>query len=352
MRTVCHTLTFPSLKLLIPFVLALVGFQAESFVYGQSGDNVVAVVNGRKITQLELDMSIAAKLAPLQEQVYDLRKTALENLIFRIVLEDKAKRRGLSVDDLKKELTAAKVDVPQSDIERSYAENLSAFGNMSPDEAKERLRLDLESQARMRNYREELLKLRASSQIKLALIEPVLPVAKTVENAPFRGSNTPLVTIIEFADFQCPYCKESQATLLKLSQTFRDQLKIVFKHLPLQIHADAFSAAKAAFCAGEQDKFWQYHDALFASDSLVPEVLSRIASQLGLDSEKFKQCLDSVASNAAVLKDMQDAQQLGLNVTPSFIVNGRLHRGTLSYEDFRGIVENALTRVETPLPQP
>jgi protein-disulfide isomerase len=338
------------LKLLIALVLTVVGFQGPPPVYAQSDDNVVAMVNGRKITQLEVDKSVTAKLGSLQQQIYDLRKTALENLILRIVLEDEAKKRSISVDDLKRELSAAKVEVPQSEVEQTYAENLLAFGNMSPDEAKERLRLDLESKARMRNYREKLLKLRESSHVKSTLDEPSLPIGNIIDKAPFRGGNAPLVNIIEFSDFQCPYCKEAQATILKLSLKYGNQVKFVFKHLPLAIHPEAFSASKAAFCAGEQGKFWQYHDALFASDSLALEALTRTASQLGLNSQKFKNCFDSAASNTAVLRDMQDAQQLGIDGTPTFIVNGTLYRGALNFEDFSAIIENKLTLAKTPLP--
>jgi protein-disulfide isomerase len=331
-------------------VLAIVGFQGQAFVYGQSGDNVVAMVNGRKITQLEVDKSVIAKLGPLQQQIYDLRKTALDNLILRFVLEDEAKKRRISIDDLKRELTAVKVEVPQSDIEQSYAENLSAFGNMSPDEARERLRLDFESKARMRNYRETLSKLRESSHVTSTLDEPLLPIGNTFDNAPIRGGHAAAVTIVEFSDFQCPYCKAAQGTLSKILRTYGDRVRFVFKHLPLQIHADAFAAAKAAICAGEQGKFWNYHDALFASDSLVSDALSRMAVALNLDSQKFQDCLGSPATDSAVLKDMQDAQELGINGTPTFIVNGTLYRGALSFEDFSGIIENKLTLSKTPLP--
>jgi hypothetical protein len=142
----------------------------------------VAMVNGRSVTQSEVDRSVIAKPSPLQQQIYDLRKTALENLVLRIVLEDEARKRGITVEALKRELTAAPVEVPQSEIEQSYAENRLPFGTMSPDEVKERLRLDLESKARMRNYRETLSKLRESALVKLSLAEPTVRTESIVEH--------------------------------------------------------------------------------------------------------------------------------------------------------------------------
>jgi protein-disulfide isomerase len=330
-------LTFFGLMVLL--ILAVGVGKTTTVVYAQTGGNVVAVVNGRKITESEVDRSIAAQLIPLQQQIYSLRKIAMENLILRTLLEDEAKKRGLSLEVLKRELTGTKVEVAQGDIEQAYAENRQAFGTMSEDEAKERLRLDLESEARMRNYSLALSKLKQRAHIQLSLAEPELPISNTIEeNTPSAGDKSAAVTIIEFSDFQCPFCKDSQSTLKKVLQTYGNNVRLVFKHLPLEIHPQALPSARAAFCAGEQKHFWQYHDALFASGDLSREIFNKIAATLGLDLQKFKMCFDSESSRLAVLKDMQEARRLGINATPSFIINGTLVRGTLNFDDFNGII--------------
>lgn len=124
-----------------------------SIAYAQTNSQIVAVINGRKITQTEVDNSVASQMLPLQKQIYALRKAALENLVTRAILEEEAKKRNVSVDELKKQLTAIEVEIPIEQVERAYLENASAFAQMSPDEAKERIRLDLQNQARIRNYR-------------------------------------------------------------------------------------------------------------------------------------------------------------------------------------------------------
>jgi protein-disulfide isomerase len=342
-----HTYSaYSSFKLPLSLILLLLALSAAStttVIHAQAGEQVVAVVNGRSITQGEVDKSIPAQLIPLQQQIYALRKATLENLIIRAILADEAKKRGISVEQLKREFTAAKVAVQQSDVDQSYAENRSAFGAMSEDEAKERIRLDLESHARMQNYRAALSRLEQGYRIERRLEEPALPLVDVVEgNSPSLGGKEAAVTIIEFSDFQCPFCKDSQSTLKKVLQTYGNNVRLVFKHLPLEIHSQALSSARASFCAGEQDKFWQYHDALFASDNFSPEAFNKMAADLGLDLPSFKKCFDSELSRASVLNDVQEAKRLGINGTPTFIVNGTLVRGAHSFDDFAGIIARQL----------
>lgn len=309
----------------------------------QNEETVVAKIGGCIITQKEVDESIADQLRPLQEQMYALRKVALENIIARTLLEDEAKKRGISVDELKKQFTAGKVDVPQSQLEKSYSENASLFGSMSPDEAKERVRLDLEGQMRIQLYKDALTRLRTDRNVEVFLAPPKLVVkSEEVADAPSFGDRDAPVTIIEFSDFQCPFCRQSQATIKKILETYNHQVRLVFRHFPLEMHSDAFSSAQAAVCANQQGLFWKYHDALFSSNDLSDKGLNRIAQTVGLDSSKFDQCMTSDKSREVVTKDVKDAQRLGINSTPTFIVNGNLIRGAISFSEFSAVVDREL----------
>ena len=311
-------------------------------VHAQAQETVVAKVNGTNITQKEVDNSLISQLLPLEQQIYALRRAALENLILRAILEDEAKKRGVSVEGLRKQLTAGKVEVLQSQVEEVYSENATVFASMSPDEAKERLRLDLESQARMRNYREAVLRLKEKADMELLLEEPKLRSVNGQSSAPSMGSKEAAITITEFSDFQCPYCREAQSAIKQILTNYGNNVRLIFRHLPLDIHAEAFASAQAAFCAGEQGFFWQYHDALFASEVLSPEARNRMASDLGLSTRRFSACLISEASRAAVQKDLQEARRLGINSTPTFVINGKLVRGALSFENFKAVIEREL----------
>jgi len=311
-------------------------------VRAQTSDAVVAQVNGTSITLKEVDNSVTSQLFPLKQQIYAIRKAALESLVLRAILEHEAKGQGVSVEELRRKMTAGKVEVLASQVEDLYAMNASVFAAMSPDEAKERLRLDLESQARMRTYREAIASMKLRSNTRLLLEEPTLPSVDSGAMAPSIGSKEAPVNIVEFSDFQCRYCRESQGPIKRILENYRSDVRVVFKHFPLDIHAESFAAAQAAFCAGEQGLFWQYHNALFGSETLSSEAFNKVASDLGLNLPKFKACILSESSRAAVRKDIQEARQLGINSTPTFIINGKLVRGAIGFEEFKTIIEREL----------
>ena len=118
----------------------------------------------------------------------------------------------------------------------------------------------------------------------------------------------------------------------------------MFKHLPLEGHRNSLPAARAAYCAAEQDRFWQFHDALFAAGNLSPPGFEKIASDLGLGVAKFQECVVSERSRAAVVKDLETARLLRLESTPSFVVNGKVINGALSFADFQKIIEQELSQ--------
>lgn len=335
---------------LLWLALTVVGPWAAAPARAQTDEPAAAIVNGRRLTQQEVDDSIMAQLLPLQQQIYELRRKALENLIVKELLEAEAKQRGVSVAELRRQLTEGRVEVAPAEVEEVYAENAAALGAMSPDEARERIRLDLETQSRMRLYREALARLRERASVEVLLAEVRLPVADGDESFA-QGPRGAPVTIFEFSDFQCPFCREVQPTLRRILQSYGGQVRLVFKHLPLtDLHPLALPAAQAAFCAGEQKAFWQYHDALFAADSLSPAKLDEIAARAGLSVPQFRACRDSERARAAVLRDAQEARRMGFNGTPSFLINGKPVSGAMSFDDFRRLIDQALKSASTASP--
>lgn len=325
-------------------MLAGMGQAQSTTAPAQTTENAAAVVNGKSVTQGEVDNAIFAQLFPLQQQIYALRKVALDNLITRALLDEEAKRRGIAIEELKQQLIAGAVEVSTAKVDEVYAENISVFAAMSPEEARLRLRLDLESQARMQKYREALSKLKGAAQIRLLLKEPRLPSVSDM-NAPSLGQSQALITIVEFSDFQCPFCRNSQSVIREVLKAYKSDVRFLFKHLPLESHSQAFTSARAAFCAGEQGAFWKYHDALFASEDLSVETLDKLASSLRLDLTKFGSCMKSERSREAVQKDLAEARRFGIDSTPTFVINGRLFRGALSFEDFKAAIDQELHRI-------
>ena len=310
----------------------------------QTPETVLARINDKAITQKEVDDSIAAQIYPLQQQLYAIRKAALENLVTRKVLETEAAARNVSLEELRKQLTLGEIKVTDAQVEEAYKQNASFFASMSPDEARERLRLDLENQARMRSYRAGLEALRKKWSVSVDFSPPVFVSELDDGSSPVKGSANPRVTIVEFSDFECPFCNQVQSTLNQITDSYGKDVRLVFKHLPLEGHRNSFPAARAAYCAGEQDRFWQFHDALFSSSDHSTAALELIASKLGLARERFQACVNSEQSRAAIVKDLETARTFRIDSTPSFIVNGKLIKGALSFVDFQKIIEQELSR--------
>ncbi|HYC89827.1 MAG TPA: thioredoxin domain-containing protein [Thermoanaerobaculia bacterium] len=308
-----------------------------------------AVVDGKRITIADVDRTIEARLRPLQEQIYALRKGALENLIVTAVLEREAAQRKITVAQLRKELSAGTFEIPSADIERTLQEHLESFAGMSPDEVRERVRIDLESQERMRQYRERVARLQEQSGVQVLLGEPTVSVSVAGLERMAKGNPDARITLVEFADFQCPYCRGASKTVEEVLARYKDDVRVVFRHLPLNNHAQAFDAARAAYCASEQSRFWEYHDALFEADSLSGERLSGIATEVGLEPKAFASCIGAERSRTAVMTDLQEARRLGISGTPAFIVNGVLLTGAVPLEELQRLLDRQLAAIPSRL---
>ena len=315
--------------------------------FSQTPETVLASVNNIEITQQQVDDSVTARIYPLQQQLYAIRRAALENLVIAKILEREAVARGVSIEELRRQLTTGEVLVTPAQVEEAYRQNASFFAAMSPDEARERLRLDLENQERMKHYRAGLDALRKKWTVRMNFAPPRFVTELDDGVSPVKGANKPAVTIVEFSDFECPYCKAVQRTLQRVLESYTGQVRIVFKHLPLEGHRNSLPAARAAYCAGEQDRFWQFHDALFAAAELSPALLSQIAGELGLGVPKFQACVNSQQSLTGVVRDLETARLFGVESTPSFIVNGKVIKGALSFADFQKLIEPELKQTST-----
>jgi protein-disulfide isomerase len=165
-----------------------------------------------------------------------------------------------------------------------------------------------------------------------------------VIGAPFKGPERAAVTIVKFEDFQCPYCKTVQPTYQELLKRYNGKVKLVHKDLPLDaLHPQARQAAEAARCAGEQGKFWEYHDALYAnSPKAGVEELKSHAKEVGLNVSSFEQCFTSGKFKGLVQKDLSEGAQLGVTGTPTFFINGREISGAQPVEAFAAIIDEEL----------
>ncbi|HWW62010.1 MAG TPA: thioredoxin domain-containing protein [Thermoanaerobaculia bacterium] len=305
-----------------------------------SQSNVVATVNGRAITEEQVDAAAGADLFALEEKIYNLRKSTLEALIVEAAIADAARAKQLNSTQLKNTLLPADMQVADSEVDAEYQNNREGLAHMSAEEAKLRIRLDLESRARLEQYKKAVAAIVAGAVIERRLRPPVPPEAVVRVSGPLRGNPKAPVTIVEYSDFECPFCREANPALKKLLSDYGDRVALIYKHLPLPNHPHAFKAAQASVCAGEQGRFWEYHDRLFTGGDLSEPALQRYASELGLTTQSFNACLSATRSVAAVRRDAAEARLAGADGTPSFVVNGRLVGNGVA--ELRTAIEEAL----------
>jgi protein-disulfide isomerase len=304
----------------------------------QDSTDVIAEIGGHPVTAAEVEQKESSKLLQARYKYYIAEKDALEQYIDDQILEQQAKKEGVSIDELLKRHVAINVQEPTEEQLRFYYEGVQT--DESYETARQNI-IDTVRQLRMKKARATYITdLRQDYAVVVELSQPSAKVE--AGNAPRLGSDKAPVQIIEYADYECPYCQKVQPDLLRIKEQFGDQVSIVYKDFPLPMHANAARAAEGARCAGVQGKFWEFHDYLFTSKKLKEDDMKAEARALKLDTDKFDQCLDKQEQFESLKKDAQDAQHLGLSGTPSFFVNGHFMSGAIGYAKLRDTVVQEL----------
>jgi protein-disulfide isomerase len=236
--------------------------------------------------------------------------------------------------------------VTEQEIEKFYQENKAQIKG-EQGQVREQIRSYLQNQ-KLNAKRDEFLKsLRSQAKVVINLKPPpVLRVEISADGAPFKGPAKAPVTIVEFSDFHCPFCRRVIPTLTQIESKYGDKIKLVFRDFPIEgLHPGATKAHEAARCANEQGKFWPYHDKLFAGPpKSSPEIFKAFAKELGLDVASFETCFDAGKYQADIKKDIEEGNRVGVTGTPAFFINGRLISGAQPLEAFARIIDDELSR--------
>jgi predicted DsbA family dithiol-disulfide isomerase len=321
-----------------------------------SGDQPLGRVGGRRITEADLIATDTGQFARLQSDFeaqrkqlerdhakarYDLLQKQLDKLLDREAMDLEAKARGKSTAQILAEMKPA---TPPTEAEQRAFFDAHRDRIKQPFEQVAPKLIDYLTRERnvaaLRAFYDQL---RAKHDIHSTLGPYRETVAAT---GPARGDPNAPVTIVEFADFQCPYCKEAEASLRTLMAKHPHDLRLVFRNLPLtEVHPQAKIAADAGVCADRQGKFWEMHDAMYDDQkALAADGLKSTATRLGLNTARFSACLADGATVQALDADAQAAKALGLNGTPYFFVNGRPIDGNPTLEMFEGLIAEELQR--------
>ncbi len=311
----------------------------------------VARVGDQVITLTDVDAAWQqrdpASRNQVVQQLYDGRREVLEQLVADAVIAQAAKAKGVAQDAfLTEELAHRRKAVADADVDAFYTQNRDRMQGQAIDAMRGPIRAFLEEQATV-GARLALVKdLEAARPGAVSVtLEPPRVTVSVGPTDPVRGSKTGPIEIVEFSDFQCPFCGRVTPVLKQVMDAYGDRVHLVFKDFPLPNHPDAPKAAEAAHCAGEQHQYWEMHDALFANQqALKVESLKQYAVKLGLDATTFNECLDSGRHGAAIRAATAEGQRIGITSTPSLFINGRMIVGAQPFEAFKAVIDEELAR--------
>ena len=315
------------------------------------GPSVAAVVQGETVTMDELQTAAAPQLkelelrrlqleAQLESQKQRILQDSLNRLVEERLLALEAESRGVTMDELlQAEVEALKDQITDEEVDAFYQKQASMGSRMPPKER-------IADQIRAFLPRQKLLdSLHQKYEVETFLEEPRTEVKA---DGPGVGPADAPVTIVEFSDFECPYCSRMTDTLKQVKENYGETIRLVFRQYPLAMHANAQKAAEASLCADEQGKFWPMHDLLFAEQKTltVPDLKEK-AKRLELDSAAFDACLDEGRFAAQVNQDMQAGAKAGVSGTPALFINGRFLSGAQPLESVSAVIDQELAKVSS-----
>lgn len=304
----------------------------------------IATVEGQTIYDEDLAPSVQGQLQPLRNQEYEIKRKALDNLIEQKVLEAAAKKKGLTTEKLLDQEVNSKIPDPSDAEIEGYYLGLKITRPLA--DVKTQLRESLK-QAKIQQARQEYLKtVRANANVVVLLSAPRVDVG--YDPARVLGNPQAPVMIVEFSDYQCPYCHQVEPTVKGVLAKYGDKVSLSYRDFPLTtIHSQAQIAAEASRCALEQRKFWEYHDQLFAASKLDKDALIEYARNVKLDDKQFGSCLTSGKYKADIDKDLQEGKKAGVTGTPGFFINGIELSGAQSQDAFARVIDDELARKRT-----
>jgi len=306
-------------------------------------DLPVAEINGITLNLSDLERNSPAALFQARTAYYEAERKTLDEFVDQYLLSQQAKKENLTVPELlKRHVNSTIKPTPSDEALRVYYEGVETTASF--EEVHDKI-IDVVREKRIAKAKAAYMQsLRSQAQVTIRLAPPRAPIS--MNDSPERGPAYAPVTLLEYADYECPYCQQIQPALDKLAVDYKDKLAFAYKDFPLPMHPNAEKAAEGSRCAQLQGKYWEYHDLLVTTKQLELAALKSHARTLKLDTATFDKCLDNGETAEAVKKNADEAQVLGVQGTPAFFVNGRYVSGAATYEKLRGVISEELSAAE------
>ena len=307
-----------------------------------SAPRILATYSLGNITERDLDRLAGIQLARLKMQEYELETKLIRQIVSERLLRFEAIKERKTRDELYAERVTSRIVEPPKERVDQLLKQYGGRIKGTPQEKRRKIVAALKQQ-QVRQLEDQLqASLLREANLKIFVAPPRFPVP-IGEHDPVLGPSDAPVTIVEFTDFQCPYCQRAAGTVRELLKRYGSSLRLVFKAAPTPSHPRAIPAAEAALCAGRQGKFWAFYDWAFAhQDGLSNEAFTKEATALGLDTAKFSSCMSGHEELPLIQSTKREARQLGITGTPTFFINGRMLAGAQPASAFSAVIDNEL----------
>jgi len=337
----------PKMKFLLPIFSLIISLNLPLLARAEQ----VAVLNGEPIMRNEVEDISATKLYRLRWEIYDTLKTDAQTLVDERLLEEEAKRRGLSVDEMLKQEVDARAKAPtEADVDQYIKDHeLKEAG----EDVRARIMTYLTDRARIQSKLDFQEELRGKAQYEFLLEAPERPRQQvSVDDDPMRGNPGAPITLIHFASFSCERCAESSRKIQKLTEEFPGLIRWVHRDFFNLFDEVGLMAAEAGETAHAQGKFWEFHDHIYSlNGEFTKEDIPRLLAEVGVDTSQFEKIHKEAAFIMEIKKDIQDGVAAGVTGVPAIFINGRYISGTFPYERIRAMVEEEAQLARTKAKQ-
>jgi protein-disulfide isomerase len=308
---------------------------------------VVAKIGDELITEEQLIGDDKMDFFELKKREYDLKMDRVNRLMTEKLLGAEAKKAGMPLDQyIDKKVVKGEIKISDAEMKKFIADKKIPESQIN-DQIKERIKSYMQNEKRQNLIQAEISRLTKSKPVEVYFEKPKMDVkVELAEHTPILGKKGAKVTIVEFSDFQCPFCSRGADTVHEIAKKYGNKVVIGFRHFPLPMHKEARPASEASMCVNEQgaDKFWKFHDKVFKNQQSLDDAnLEKFAKESGANIDKFKECYSSKKYAKVVQEDMDYGEKVGVRSTPTFFVNGQIVNGAVPIEQFSEMIDEELS---------
>src|SRR4030095_7069978 len=299
---------------------------------GAAAAETLATVGKKTIDRAAVEKEVRPQLVAIENERYTVIKAGVDQLVAEALFEQEATARGVTVEKFQQIEIVDKVPQPtDAQIQKVYDDNKEQLGEVPLEQVKDQIVEYLLGGATQARRQQVIDDLKKKYPTTVNLKAPVVEVA--IGSTPPKGNAAAPVTIIEFSDYECPFCKRVEPTVQQVLKNYGpDKVRFAYRNFPLPMHSNARPAAEAAGCVADQGKFWEYHEKLMAAADLSKDNLKKMAGEVGADPKKFDECVAANKFKAAIDKDVAAGEAAGGKGTPAFFINGRMLDGAQPFE--------------------